>query len=132
MLIGTIWGPNYNGKNIEWVKPKKRNIKRNIFNYSTHKLYIKYGNQICHFVGHSKLKPIGCVAFFKIQEESADLTASMASITDAQIMKKDYTIAYTGVKHVSWSIRSNSISKWTTRNWTFFWCGVRRTSIFVV
>ena len=34
-------------------------------------------------------------------------------------------------KDVLWIIRSNSISKSTLINWTLYWCGVHRTSIFL-
>ena len=58
--------------------PLKINIKRNPFWYLTHKFYIKYGKQACHFVGHSKLKPIDYNALFKTQEEIAAITENVA------------------------------------------------------
>ena len=40
-------------KKIEWVYPKKRNIKKNPLCSSTHEFYTKYGKQAYHFVVHS-------------------------------------------------------------------------------
>ena len=50
------------------------------------------------FFGHSKLKPIDYVALFNIQEESADLTESIASSTVSQTKKTTSTTYYTSGK----------------------------------
>ena len=80
---------------IEWVYLKK-NINNNSSCSSTNNFYIKYGKQACNFVGHSKSKPIDYVALLKLQEKSAALTASTASINVAQ--KKTSTTSFTSVK----------------------------------
>ena len=49
--------------------------------------YIKYGKHTYHFVGHSKSEPFEYVAFFKRQENSDELTASIASSTVAKSKK---------------------------------------------
>ena len=68
---------------LELVYPKK-SCKKNPLLYQTHISYIKDRKQTCHFVGHSKLKPIDYVALFKLQEHSAALTASIAYSTVLQ------------------------------------------------
>ena len=78
-------------------RPKKVNIKKNLFCSLTHKFYIEYGKGMLFF-GHSKLKPIDYVALFNIQEESADLTASIASSTVSQTKKTTSTTYYTSGK----------------------------------
>ena len=92
------WMFQLHWKKLEWVDPKKINSSNNPLCSLTHKFYIKDGKQTCHFVGHSKLKPIDCVALFKIQEESAALTASIASSNVAQISKISSTTSSTSVK----------------------------------
>ena len=64
----------------------------------TKKFYNKYGEQVFHFVGHSKLKSIDCVALLKLQEESSSLTASISSINVAQINKTTSIESSTSVK----------------------------------
>ena len=66
----------------------EKNSKKDILCSSTHKLYIKYEKHTCNFVGHSKLKPVDCVALFNIQDKSDSITAIIASSTDAQRGKK--------------------------------------------
>ena len=69
--IGTI----FNGFN------RRHNTVVIIIVSYTHKFYIKDGNESCHFVGNSQLKPIEYVALFKLKENSATLTSSIASST---------------------------------------------------
>ena len=114
------------------VRPPSKNNKDIPFYYLTHKFYTKYRKQTHHFVGHSNLKPIGCVAFFNIQEKSAALTSSISYINVVKRGKKLVINPLQLSKNVSLSIRSNIISKVISRSWTLFWCGVHRTSIFSI
>ena len=66
----------------------KKNIKKNPLCSSTQKFYIKDVKKACNFVGHSKLKPIDHVAFFKLKEESATLTEITASTTVSKKREK--------------------------------------------
>ena len=95
------WKFQLHWNNLEWVYPEKWNCKDNSFCPLTHKFYIKYGKQKCHFFGHSKLKPIDYVAFFNIQEHSSALTASISSIKVAQTREIFPTTSSKSVKNTS-------------------------------
>ena len=73
----------------------------------TNKLYIKDGKQAYNFFGHSKLKPIGYVALFKLQDESATLTENIASSTVAQTKKRKILNILQVTENVSLSIKLN-------------------------
>ena len=63
--------------------------------------YIKDGNKSCHFVGHSKLKPIGYNASFEIKSFS-DLLLSIVGPTDVAKSSDNASSAiYTSVKDKS-------------------------------
>ena len=44
------WKFQLNLNKLVWVYPKTQNCNNNPFCSSNHKLYIKYGKQICHFL----------------------------------------------------------------------------------
>ena len=52
---------------IEWVYPKSRNVNINTFCTSGHRFYTKDKDMTCHWVGHSKMKPIDVDEFFNIK-----------------------------------------------------------------
>ena len=82
-------------------RPEKRNSKKNPFCSLNHMFYIKDGKQTCHFVGHSKLKPIDYVALLNLQQHSAALTASIYPSTVAKRKKQSSTKSSTSVKNMS-------------------------------
>ena len=51
--------------NLEWVDSKRLNLKINPFVTSSFKFYIKDKDISCHWVGHSKMRPIDVDEFFK-------------------------------------------------------------------
>ena len=62
---------------LEWIYPRQQYDSKNQFCTSTFKYLIKDGNKSCHFVGNSKLKPIGYGALFKHKAFSATLASSV-------------------------------------------------------
>ena len=72
---------------FECVYLKTPDLQKNPFCYYTHKFYIKYGKQTCHFVGNLKLKSIDYLEFFNRQDHSAPLILSIASINVAKTKK---------------------------------------------
>ena len=67
----------------------------------THKFYIKYGNESCHFVGNSITKPIDYDTLFKRKLHSAARTSSIGFSTVAKTPNKTYTSSSTSVKNTS-------------------------------
>ena len=58
-------------------------------------------NSHVFYFGHSKLKPMDSVAFFKLHEESSALTESIASSTVSQKEKTASTTSSTNFKKTS-------------------------------
>ena len=95
----------FNWYKINWVDPKNQYLKNNPLRTSTYKFYIKDGNELCHFVGHPKLKLIDYGAFFNHKEFSAVLESSVGS-TDVGKESNNVYIA----THKSVQDKSNEVS----------------------
>ena len=100
MVITMIGSYNYIGTIFNGYNRRHDTVVRIIVSY-THKFYIKDGNESCHFVGNSHFKPIEYVALFKLKENSATLTSSIASSTLSKTNNKYSNASSTSVKNTS-------------------------------
>ena len=93
------WKLQFYSYKFERVDPKKRYCRKNPFCSSTHKFYIKYGNNAYPFVVHYKLKPIYYVVLLKHKYHSAIITLSISPSTVLKINSKASTASSTSVKN---------------------------------
>ena len=78
MVIAMIGSYNYIGIIFNGYNRRHDTVVRIIFSY-TQNFFSKYEHESCHFVGNYQLKPIEYVALFKLKENNATLTSSIAS-----------------------------------------------------
>ena len=62
---------------LEWVDPKSTPKRVKPFSVSSKNLYINNNDRTAHFVGHSKLKELDIVDFYKRKQTNENMEAEM-------------------------------------------------------
>ena len=62
---------------LEWVDPKSTPKRFKPFSVSSKTFYIHNNDRTAHFVGHSKLKPLYIVDFYKRKQTNKNMEAEM-------------------------------------------------------
>ena len=93
------WKFQLHWNNLEWVYLNTWDLRKNIFCYLTHKLYIKNGNELWNYFWYSKFKPIDYVVVFKRQAHISVLTVIITSITVSKANNKASSESSKSVKN---------------------------------
>ena len=75
---------------LEWVDPKTTPKRVKPFSVSSKKFYIKNNDRTDHFVGHSQLKELDIVDFYKRKQTNENMEAGMKEI-DVKLGKNAYS-----------------------------------------
>ena len=62
---------------LEWVDPKSKPKKVKPFSVSSKEFYINNNDRTAHFVGHSQLKKLDIVDFYKRKQTNENMEAEM-------------------------------------------------------